>query len=96
LSRFTTNSDVCIHIHMYTKRLQLLITPEHHVLLNALAKTEKTSVNFLVREAIDKAYGSQKSEDLFSRVERLRKNVKGQITVEDILEWRDAGRKDLA
>lgn len=54
-------------MHMFSERLQILLSREQRRRLEAEAKRRRASVGSLVREAIDARFGAK-----FSRAERIR------------------------
>lgn len=54
-------------MHMYSERMQILLSPEQRRRLKAEAKRRGTSVGSLVREAIDARFAGK-----FTREERIR------------------------
>lgn len=65
-------------MHMYTQRMQILLSPEQRRRLEAEAKRRGASVGSLVREAIDARFQGFTREERIRAVEEIRK-MKGRF-----------------
>ena len=59
-------------MHMFSERLQILITPDQRKRWDAEAKRRGTSVAGLIREAVDRHVGSLDRVDRVQAVEAIR------------------------
>jgi len=75
----TGNFLMCIHIHMLTKRTNILFDDFTWNTLKQVAVIENTSVGQLVRNAVKNTYFKQQQtnsrQQLMSSIETLAKNV---------------------
>jgi hypothetical protein len=59
-------------LHMYSERLQILVTPEQRRRWELEAKRRGTSIAGLIRDSVDREMGSLDREDRASAVDAIR------------------------
>ena len=71
-------------MHMFSERLQILISPEQRARWESEAKRRGTSVAGLIREAVDQNVGSLDRADRVQAVEAIRAMTGRFLTVDEM------------
>ena len=79
---------------MLTQRTNVLLSPEEHAMLVALAKEHNKTMGELIRLAVRKTYKAKRTNSLEESFKRIRKLTKGvKISRNELREWVVAGRR---
>jgi hypothetical protein len=73
-------------LHMLNERLQILITKQQRVRLEAEARQRNVSVGRLIREAIDANYGAITTQERLDSVEQIGQLSGGRFLTPDEIE----------